>query len=171
MSMWILTMLIYPAKDFCTHPSPRKLHRERRSSEETLRETTLTNMEERRELIIEPLPCSLPHKSHKRMGTHCITGSPCRILSTCVDDATCLGHRDLVRSQRKERSTTWPSPSPKPRRLKKRQWHCWSLCELLCGAWAHWKLPPTMTLGGLIYRWDLTIRAQVKVSALSLTKP
>lgn len=66
MSMWILTMLIHPAKDFCTHPSPRKLHRERRSSKGTFRETTLTNMEKRREFITEPLPCSLPHKSQTR---------------------------------------------------------------------------------------------------------
>lgn len=88
--------------------------------------------------------CFATQGSHERMGTHCISGSPYHRFSMYVDVGICLDHHDLVTPQRKERSRIWPSPSPKPRRLKKRQCHCWSLCELLCGALALWKLPPTM---------------------------
>lgn len=67
MSIWILTMLIHPAKDCYTHPSHRTLLCEKCSSKRPLRESTflwallLTDEEEPREPIMAPFTYGLPH--------------------------------------------------------------------------------------------------------------
>lgn len=77
-------MLLYPAKDFCSNLSPRKLHQERCSSKGTLREITLTSLEEQRELIIEPLPSSLPHKARMREWAPIVSVALPAIAFPCV---------------------------------------------------------------------------------------